>query len=115
MKGVAVTRGIDERRAEIVDQIAALGPTMPGSLVQRHNRCRRPGCRCQQDPPKLHGPYPAWTRKVAGKTITRSLSPEQVQRYQAWFDNARRLAELTDQLRQLAIEEAQTDGDWPTN
>lgn len=110
-----MTRNIAKRRAAIVNQIAQLGPTMPGSLVQRRNRCRRSGCRCQGDPPQLHGPYPAWTRKVAGKTITRSLSAEQAERYQAWFDNARRLSELTAQLRQLAIEEAQTDGDWPTN
>lgn len=104
---------LQARRAAILDEIAALGPAMPGSLVFRHNRCGRPDCRCHADPPQLHGPYPAWTRKVDGKTITRSVSPEQAERFQPWFDNARRLRELVDQLRQLAIEQAQSDGDWP--
>ena len=108
-----MSRNLQQRRAAILDEIASLGPAMPGSLVLRHNRCARPDCACHGDPPQLHGPYPAWTRKVDGKTVTRSLTTDQVARYQPWFDNARRLRELTDQLRQLAIEQAQTEGDWP--
>lgn len=108
-----MSRSLDEQRAAILDEIAALGPAMPGSLVVRHNRCNRPDCACHGDPPQLHGPYPAWTRKIDGKTITRSLSPEQADRYRPWFDNAQRLRELIDQLRQLAIEQARQQGDWP--
>jgi hypothetical protein len=108
-----MSRNLDQRRAAILNEIATLGPAMPGSLVYRHNRCARPDCRCRADPPQLHGPYPAWTRKINGKTITRSISPEQAQRFQPWFDNAHRLRDLVDQLRQLAIEQAQTEGDWP--
>ena len=86
---------------------------MPGSLVARHNRCANPTCRCHADPPQLHGPYLAWTRTVDGKTVTRSLTPDQAERYRPWFDNARRLRELVDQLRHLAIEQARQHGDWP--
>lgn len=110
-----MSRNLERRRAALVAEIAELGPALPGSLVERHNRCRRPDCRCHADPPQLHGPYPAWTRKIDGKTVTRSVSPEQAERYQPWFDNARRLHELVDQLRQLAIEQARTQGDWPTS
>jgi hypothetical protein len=52
---------------------------------------------------------------VGGKTITRALSDEQADRYRPWFDNARRLRELTDQLKQLGIEQAETDDRWPTS
>ena len=110
-----MSRSLDARRTAILAEIAELGPAMPGSLVARHNRCRRLDCHCHADPPQLHGPYPAWTRKIDGKTVTRSLSPEQAERYRPWFDNARRLNELVNQLRQLAIEQARTDGDWPTS
>ena len=110
-----MSRDLETRRAAIIDEIAALGPAMPGSLVFRHNRCARTDCRCHADPPELHGPYPAWTRKIDGKTVTRSLSAEQVEDYQPWFDNARRLRELVDQLRELAIEQAQSEGDWPAS
>ena len=108
-----MSRNLDQRRTAILTEIAQLGPAMPGSLVFRHNRCARADCHCRADPPQLHGPYPAWTRKIDGKTVTRSLSQEQADHYQSWFDNARRLRELIDQLRQLAIEQARAKGDWP--
>ena len=104
---------IETRRREVIDQIAALGPPMPGSLVMRSSRCGHTGCACRADPPRLHGPYPVWTRSINGETITRSLKPEQADRYQAWFDNTQRLRELVDELKQLALEQAQLDEHWP--
>ncbi len=109
-------RHADERRAEIAAEIAALlaaGPPLPGSLVVRHNRCANRDCRCRADPPQPHGPYPAWTRKVDGTTVTRSLDPDQVARYQPWFDNARRLRDLVAQLHRLAVKQAETTEGWP--
>ena len=110
----STTADLDARRRQITDQIAALGPTLPGSLVARSSRCGNRGCRCQNDPDQRHGPYWTWTRSVGGKTITRALTDEQAERYRPWFDNARRLRELTDQLKKLGVEQAQTDDQWPT-
>lgn len=73
-------RDPDRRREEIIAEIAALGPALPGSLVQSRNRGRRADCHCRADPPQLHGPSLARTCKVDGTTVTRSLSPEQAQR-----------------------------------
>ena len=102
------TTDLEQRRRQIIDQVAALGPALPGSLVQRRSRCGNAGCHCRADPPRLHGPYWAWTRSVNGKTVTRSLSDEQAARYQPWFDNAQRLRELLDELKKLGVEQAQT-------
>lgn len=91
-------------------QIAEVGFALPGSVTVRHMRCGKTNCRCKADPPHLHGPYFSWTRKVAGRTRTRLLTAEQLERYQPWFDNARRLRELLTQLETLslhAIEEAE--------
>jgi hypothetical protein len=44
------TVDFDVARRELTDQIAALGPTLPGSLVTRSSRCGNRGCRCQTDP-----------------------------------------------------------------
>jgi hypothetical protein len=103
----------ERRRAEIAAEIAGLGLTLPGSLVERRNRCANPNCRCRADPPQLHGPYLAWTRKVNGKTVTRSLGPEQADRYRPWIDNARRLRELVTELQRLAVEQVETVESWP--
>ena len=72
---------------------------LPGSLARRYMRCGKTTCRCKADPPVLHGPYLHWTRTVAGKTQTQSLTEAQAQRYQLWFDNARRLRDLLTRTR----------------
>lgn len=66
-------------------------------------RCGKANCRCKAEPPTLHGPYPHWTRTVAGKTVTRTLTPEQAQRCQPWFDNARRLRGLLTELETWSL------------
>jgi len=71
---------------------------LPGTLARRYMRCGKENCRCKADPPLLHGPYLHWTRTVAGKTQTRTLTQAQAQRYQPWFDNARRLRDLIAEL-----------------
>ena len=109
-------RDVAQRRAEITAEIAALladALPLPGSLVARHNRCARRDCRCRADPPELHGPYPAWTRKVDGKTVTRSLNPQQVARYQPWIEANQRLRELVTELHQLAVQQAESAEGWP--
>jgi hypothetical protein len=99
----------ETRRQELIEQIAALGPVLPGSLVTRSSSCGNPGCKCRADPPQLHGPYWAWTRAVAGKTRTRSLSDEQAERYRPWFDNAARLRELITELKALTADQLEDD------
>ncbi|HYR61631.1 MAG TPA: DUF6788 family protein, partial [Actinomycetota bacterium] len=56
------------------------------------------------DPPVLHGPYLSWTRAVGGKTVTRKITEEQRERYQEWFDNARRLHRLVTELEALSVQ-----------
>ena len=48
-----------QRRAQaaIAAELGQIGFALPGSLVLRTTACGKPGCRCQGDPPVLHGPY----------------------------------------------------------
>lgn len=85
-------------RAALAEQLADIDGLLPGSVAVRYMRCGKPTCACRADPPTLHGPYIQWTRTVAGKTVSRYLSPDQLARYQAWFDNARRLKDLVAKL-----------------
>lgn len=86
------------RTPSLAEAIADIDFALAGSIVVRHMRCGKTGCRCKADPPELHGPYIQWTRRVAGKTVTRYLNQDQLNRYQPWFDNARRLHQLTTEL-----------------
>ncbi|WP_276973871.1 MULTISPECIES: DUF6788 family protein [Ferrimicrobium] len=91
-------------RKAITDALAEIDGLLPGSVVVRHMRCGKPDCACKADPPVLHGPYIQWTRTVLGKTVTRYLSQEQLERYQPWFDNARRLKDLVTKLEIASLQ-----------
>src|SRR5258708_19550870 len=78
------------RAARIAAQIAETaqaGFILPGTLTERMTRCGYPRCRCHADPPRPHGPYHQWTRKINGKTVTRILSDDQLPDYQPSFTN----------------------------
>src|SRR6266540_4113043 len=63
--------------------IAGTGLVLPGSITERRTRCGHRNCACHADPPRLHGPYWQWTRKVAARTVCRWLSHGQRHDYQA--------------------------------
>ena len=92
--------------------IAGTGMVLPGSITQRATRCGHRNCACRAGPPRLHGPYWQWTRKVAAKTICRWLSPGQHHDYQAWIDNDRRLRDLLARLEALGAAALEADPRW---
>jgi len=90
---------------KITAEIAATaGPALPGTLTIRSYPCGKQACRCHADPPRLHGPYAEWTRKINGKTVTRRLTPSELASYQPLFDNARKLRALLAQLQDLTMQ-----------
>jgi hypothetical protein len=102
-----------QRLSQIHAEIAALGPCLPGTISARRLRCGNPRCRCRDtNRDHRHGPYYYWTRKVAGKTASKLLSPDQAERYQPWLDNDKRLHDLVRELEALSIQAAQHAEGW---
>src|SRR5665213_4259867 len=93
----------EHRYKELAGQLAEIGLISAGSVTRRYTYCATPGCRCRADSPQPHGPYYQWTRKVNGKTVTRRLSTEQMERYRDWFDNAKRIRALASDLEDLSL------------
>jgi hypothetical protein len=110
--GVEPTPAQRAEIARLTAAIAAVGPCLPGSVTERLGPCGKQACSCKADPPRLHGPYRSWTRKVANKTVTRNLSAEQLEEYQPYFDNARRLRALVAELEAVTLAIVQTDPRW---
>jgi hypothetical protein len=102
----------EPRLHELQAQLAAIDHVLPGTINIAMNRCGKPSCGCHADPPRLHGPYITWTRKVKGKTVTRRLTPEQLERYQPWFENNRRLHQLIGELETLSLHAAEKAEGW---
>lgn len=97
-------RAADRRaHAAIVQRLAETGFALPGTLLTRRMSCGKSTCRCQADPPQLHGPYHQWTRKIDGKTVTRRLTDAQAAVYGPWFANAQQLRELVAELEALSL------------
>jgi hypothetical protein len=84
-------------------------PDSAGQATPSPAPCGKPNCRCHADPPRLHGPYAEWTRKIAGKTITRRLTPAELAEYQPLFDNAKKLRALLAELQDLTLDIIETD------
>ena len=94
----------DAHRYEALKRsVVDLGLFRRGSLVRRFMPCGKPGCRCQAAPPKLHGPYYQWTRKVGGKTVTVRLSLQEATLLEEWIANGRRLDRLIGQMEGVSL------------
>jgi hypothetical protein len=90
-------------RDKIAAELAAVGFALPGTLTVRAYACGKQNCRCHADPPRRHGPYAEWTRKIDGKTITRRLTPAQLATWQPLFDNAKKMRTLLAELQELTL------------
>lgn len=110
-----VTSGQAAGRARIAAALADTGFALPGTLSLQTYRCGKATCRCRADPPRLHGPYALWTRKIDAKTVTRRLSPAELADYEPLFENAKRLRALMAELQALTlvIVEANSDAQGP--
>jgi hypothetical protein len=97
---------LNRRYRELKDRLRELGFVAPGSVIERYTVCGAENCRCKADPPQRHGPYYQYTRKVAGKTLTRRLNAEQAQRYRDWIANRRTLDRITADMDALSQQAA---------
>ncbi len=95
---------LQRRYRALLDEIRDLGFIATGSLIERYTACTAPGCRCHADPPQRHGPYYQHTRKIAGKTVTTRLTPEQAQRYREQIANRRRLNEIITAMHDISTQ-----------
>lgn len=106
-------RAPDEKRYEdLKRQITQVGLIRRGSLLRRMMPCGKPGCRCQADPPRLHGPYYQWSRKVGGKTVTVRVNAAEARLLRTWIANGRRLNKLVGEMERLSyrVTESQLRG-----
>lgn len=93
----------EDQFSELKEALVSLGPVRRGTVLRRFMPCGKPGCRCQADPPKLHGPYYEWTRKVSGKTVSVRLSEQQAGLLGQWIANARHLDQIVAEIERVSL------------
>jgi Family of unknown function (DUF6788) len=94
------------RIQQLASDLSGTGFVSSGSVVHRFVPCGKPGCRCQADPPQLHGPYWQWSRVLRGKTVTRRLTENQARLYQEWIANRRRLTSILAEMDKVSQQAA---------
>ena len=83
--------------------LSRVGYFRRGTLLKRFMACGKSSCACQASPPRLHGPYYQWTRKVDGKTVTVRLTREQAELLAVWIATGRELDRITAQMERLSL------------
>jgi hypothetical protein len=97
---------LNRRYRELKSRLQDLGFAIAGTITERYTMCGKATCRCHADPPQRHGPYYQYSRKVAGKTVSRLISAEQVDQYRQWIANRRALDDITADMDQTSHQAA---------
>ncbi len=75
---------------------------LQGTLLKQYKQCGKKRCRCHQDKQHWHGPYWVWTRKEKGKTITKTLSKNQIQMFKKSLKNMKAVNLLIEKWKILS-------------
>jgi len=91
------------RYQELKSTLMRVGFFRRGSLVKRFMVCGKSACSCHGSPPRLHGPYFQWTRKINGKTKTIFFTREQAELLSGWIAAGRELDRIITQMERLSL------------
>jgi hypothetical protein len=94
-----VLTDLEAQRDDVLRQVAQLGDMRKGSMTEAFRRCGRPGCACSGTDHRGHGPYYAFTTKVAGKTKTVQMrAGSRLDKFQREVDTYRQFRALSERL-----------------
>jgi len=86
-------------RSLLLQELSQLGDLQPGSISSVTRRCGKSNCHCAQPNDPGHGPHRQLTQKVAGKTVTQTLSsPLAVRKAEIEIAEFRRFQALAREL-----------------
>jgi hypothetical protein len=105
---------IDKARRALVGLLAEEGHLLPGGIIERMMRCGKANCRCNADPPQLHGPYHQWAYTKASRRYTRRLTDAQLERYGPDIERGRRLMQLLAELDEAELNRVEQAEGWGT-
>src|SRR3989339_934147 len=85
----------------LLDQLAQLGPMLPGTISTQWNVCGKAGCRCK-DPhkPRKHGPYYQLSYTLGGKSSTAFVPAAKQRQVRSYIAATKRFRALQVRLLQ---------------
>jgi len=94
---------LHQRFLELKKELAKTGFICTGTVMSVLHKCGNPKCECARNRKALHGPYNRWTRKVKGKTVTRTLTDPQAELCRGCIQNYRRLEGILEEMKSLSV------------
>ena len=95
---------IEKKYSLLKKKIDKIGFVCTGSVMSVYHTCGNPKCACAHDESARHGPYNRWTRKVKGKTVTRTLTDEQAAICRECINNYRNLERIIKEMKELSVQ-----------
>ena len=92
---------------ELSHELKNMDFALHGSIWKHYMQCGNVKCKCHASPPKLHGPYYDWSRKVKGKTVNIRLNEEQAKMIEKWIKNMKRLESVLSEIEDTSIRAAE--------
>jgi hypothetical protein len=90
---------LEALREAILRRMTQLGDMRKGSITETFRPCGKPSCACSAAGHPGHGPYYAFTTKVAGKTKTVQLRPSsRLDKFQREVDTYKQFRALSEEL-----------------
>jgi len=105
---------MEAKREKLLRSLTETGDMRRGSVTVRYIPCGKPGCRCTKPGEKGHGPNYSLTWKEKGKTRTRYIPVQNVERVQEQirakhqFDEiCQEILVVSEQISDRRLEQAQ--------
>lgn len=97
------TRQLASRRRTLVAQLAALGPVLRASLLERYTQCGKPGCKCMRG--EKHGPAYYLTVSYAQGKTRQVYVPKDLQPLAArWVQNYHQAITVLEEISTINLE-----------
>jgi hypothetical protein len=93
---------LEEQRARLFEQLAALGDFRPGSVNATYRRCGKPNCACARPAHPGHGPRYLWTRSAGGKTRSRQLSGAELEKVRREVAHYKEFLAVSEQIVEVS-------------
>jgi len=88
-----------KNRSSLLQKLFQVGDFQPGTISTVKRRCGKHNCHCARPNDPGHGPHSQLTQKIAGKTVTQTLSsPSAVRKAEKEIAEFRRFQTLTREL-----------------
>jgi hypothetical protein len=91
------------QKNQIFNQISSLDNFRQGSFSPRYRKCGKPYCHCAQEGAKGHGPLWLVTRSVNGKTVSKTIPEDRVEKTFEQIESFHTFKDLIHQYTEINI------------